>query len=87
MNDEEVYKKSLDLFDGCCAICRNPNVAMHHIRYGGLRGGRETYYGNVIPLCPYHHRVAHSNKRKYMNQLVDIIDERMENYDRRYKEK
>lgn len=77
MKDKEVYQKTYDLYDGCCAICGNPNVAMHHIRFGGLYGGRKTYMGNVIPLCERHHRLVHTNKNKYMPKLIKMINEKM----------
>lgn len=73
MKDKEVYKKSLELFNGVCAICGNPNVALHHIRYGAC--GRHTYMGNVIPLCETHHRLVHTNKKKYQPMLIQMIDE------------
>lgn len=75
MTEKEVYKKSRDLYDGVCAICGNPNVALHHIRYGAC--GRKTYFGNVIPLCEYHHRLVHTNKRKYMPMLIEMINEKI----------
>lgn len=73
MTEKEVYKQSKDLFDGVCAICGNPNVALHHIRYGSC--GRHTYIGNVIPLCEYHHRLVHSNKKKYQPILIKMMEE------------
>lgn len=76
MQEKEVYKKSLELFDGCCAICGNPEVAMHHIRYGGTYG-RKTYYGNVIPLCVRHHKMVHSNKEVYMPKLIEKINKKI----------
>ena len=77
MKDKQVYQKTLELFNNECAICGNNEVAMHHIRYGSC--GRKTYMGNVIPLCHYHHQMAHSNKRLYQPMLIKIIDERLEN--------
>ena len=77
MKDKEVYEKTLELFDNQCAICGNNQVALHHIRYG--MHGRKTYMGNVIPLCPYHHRLVHTNKKKYMPMLIDIVNERIKN--------
>lgn len=71
-----IYNKTKDLFNGECAICGNNEVAMHHIRYGAR--GRETYMGNIIPLCPYHHRLVHTNKKKYQPMLIEIIDKKME---------
>ena len=78
MKDKEVYQKTFDLFDGCCAICGSPYIQMHHIRYGGLYGGRKTYMGNVIPLCKIHHDLVHTNKDKYMPFLIKIINGKME---------
>ena len=75
--EKKVYKDTLELFNGCCAICGNNQVQCHHIRYGGLYGGRKTYMGNVIPLCKKHHDLAHTNKRKYMPMLIEIINEAM----------
>lgn len=75
MKDKEVYQKTLELFDGVCAICGNNQVHLHHIRYGAC--GRKTYMGNVIPLCEYHHRLVHTNKRKYQSKLIEIIDKKM----------
>lgn len=76
LTDKEVYKETLNLFNGLCAICGNNQVAMHHIRYGAC--GRKTYMGNVIPLCDYHHRLVHSNKKKYQPMLIDIINKKIE---------
>ena len=75
--EKKVYEDTLELFDYKCAICGNPNVASHHIRYGGLYGGRKTYMGNVIPLCKKHHDMVHTNKKKYMPMLIEIINEKM----------
>ena len=75
--EKDVYEKTLDLFDYCCAICGNPYIQMHHIRYGGLDGGRLTYMGNVIPLCKKHHDLVHTNKRKYQPILIDIINKKL----------
>ena len=77
MKDKEVYKKTLELFNNCCAICGSPYVQCHHIRYGGLYGGRKTYMGNIIPLCKKHHDLVHTNKKKYMPILIDIVNRRI----------
>lgn len=76
--EKEVYTTTYDLFNGCCALCGNPNIHMHHIRYGGLYGGRKTYLGNVIPLCKMHHDLVHTNKNKYMPMLIEMIDKKLE---------
>lgn len=78
MKDKQVYEKTLELFGGCCALCGSPYVQLHHIRYGGLYGGRKTYMGNVIPLCKEHHDLVHTNKKKYMPMLIGIVDKKLE---------
>jgi hypothetical protein len=81
MNKEEeyTYQKTYELFNGQCSMCGSTHIAMHHIRYGGLYGGRKTYLGNVIPLCEKHHRLVHTNKKKYMPILIDMIDKKLAN--------
>lgn len=75
MNEKQIYKFSKDLFDGC-ALCGNPEVAMHHI-VGGY-GGRKTEIGNVIPLCPTHHAMVHSNLKVYRPMLQELMKRRLE---------
>ena len=75
MQEKETYKKTLELFNNECAICGNNNIHLHHIRYGAC--GRKTYMGNVIPLCEYHHRLVHGNKKMYQPLLIDIINEKL----------
>lgn len=75
-HEKEVYEKSSQMFDNCCAICGSPYIHLHHIRYGAC--GRKTYMGNVIPLCEEHHRLVHSNKKKWQPMLIDIINKRIE---------
>ena len=77
IQEKEIYKKTLELFGGLCAICGNNQVAMHHIRFGGLQGGRKTYMGNVILLCEYHHRLVHTNKKKYQPILIELINKKL----------
>lgn len=77
-SEKEVYKKTLELYDGLCAICGNNQIHLHHIRYGGMYGGRKTYMGNVIPLCKKHHDLVHTNKKKYMSILIEMINKKME---------
>lgn len=75
--EKETYEKTLELFNNCCAICRSNQVQCHHIRYGGLYGGRKTYMGNIIPLCKKHHDMVHKNKKKYMPILIDMVNRRI----------
>ena len=79
--EAKVYVETMELFDYKCAICKNPNAAMHHIRFGGLYGGRKTYMGNVIPLCEKHHRLVHTNKNKYMPILIELVENKIKGVD------
>lgn len=78
MTEKQVYEKTLEMFDYQCAICGNNVIQMHHIIFGGLRGGRKTYMGNVIPLCKRHHDMAHSKKLEYMDYLLELVRKKME---------
>lgn len=73
--EKEVYEKTIELYNGQCAICGNTNIHLHHIRYGAC--GRKTYLGNVIPLCKMHHDLVHTNKKKYMPILIDMINKKI----------
>lgn len=73
--EKEVYQKTIELYDGQCAICGSTNIHLHHIRYGAC--GRKTYMGNVIPLCKQHHDLVHTNKKKYQPMLIDMIDKKI----------
>ena len=65
--ERQVYRDTYELFDGCCALCGSPFIQMH----------RKTYIGNVIPLCKKHHDLVHTNKKLYMDQLIEIINKKM----------
>ena len=78
--EKEVYQKTIDIYNGKCALCGSNQIHLHHIRYGNLRGGRKTYLGNVIPLCERHHRLVHTNKKIYMPMLIDMIDKKLLEY-------
>lgn len=74
--ESEVYQLTYKLFNYECAICKSNVCAMHHIRYGAE--GRKTYLGNVIPLCPRHHDLVHTNKNKYQPMLIDMINRKLQ---------
>lgn len=77
MEEKEVYQETYDLFNGQCALCGSNQIQMHHIRYGGLYGGRKTYMGNVIPLCKKHHDLVHTDKHYYMPKLIEIVNKKL----------
>ena len=56
-----------------CQLCGSTyKLHRHHIRYGGLQGGRKTYIGNIIVLCERCHRLVHSNKKYWQPKLIEL---------------
>lgn len=78
MSDKEVYEKTLEMFNNSCALCGRSDVELHHIRFGNHL--RHTFMGNVIPLCRTHHKAVHDHKWTYLPTLVQIVNDRMEQY-------
>ena len=74
--EKEVYERTIELYNGQCAICGSTNIHLHHIRYGAC--GRKTYMGNIIPLCKKHHDLVHTNKKKYQPMLIEMIDKMLQ---------
>ena len=69
--EQQAYKEVAD--QQICMWCKmNMGSEIHHIRYGAC--GRKTYRGNVILLCKTCHDKAHSSKKKYQEELIEIID-------------
>lgn len=62
---------------GCIACKKNGNYGtlaeIHHIREGKGKGQRATHF-EVIPLCPYHHRLGppgeafHASPRRWVKK-------------------
>ena len=72
MKEKEIYQTIADE-QPYCQLCGSPyNLHIHHIRYGSC--GRKTYFGNLIRLCEYHHRLVHSNKKYWQPILIDLAN-------------
>lgn len=72
MTDKEVYEY-INSIEKYCQLCGSPfNLHRHHIRYGGLYGGRKTYIGNIIVLCQNCHSMVHKNKKYWMPKLIEL---------------
>lgn len=75
MKDKEVYEY-INSIEKYCQLCGIPyNLHRHHIRYGGLYGGRKTYIGNIIVLCENCHAKVHSNKKYWLPKLIELDEE------------
>lgn len=67
-----------------CVLCGCPyeeKLNRHHIRYGGLQGGRKTYIGNIIVLCDNCHRIVHSNKKYWQPKLIELDEKIRSRYE------
>jgi hypothetical protein len=62
------YNKAIETFGEACAICKNPYIEMHHIRFRSQqgRGG----FRNLLPLCKEHHMKAHK-ERSFADKLKE----------------
>ena len=66
--EKKVYQDTLELFNYQCAICGNPNIALHHI-FEGRNRKNSTKYGMIIPLCTLHHNWVHkTNYQKFKQE-------------------
>lgn len=75
MKDKEVYQKSSELFNNCCALCGSPYIQLHHI-YEGKNRKNSTKYSMIVPLCKYHHDWVHKTnykgfKEKYQKKFEE----------------
>ena len=73
---KKTYDKVYEQCDGRCVFCYTTNnLHYHHIYYRSERKDLIDDPSNGIMLCEEHHRLVHSNKRKYQPILLDIKKE------------
>ena len=61
---EEVYKRD----KGKCRLMNKEcegKIELHHVRYRSERKDLINEPNNCVCLCTFHHKLAHSNKKKY----------------------
>lgn len=66
----EVYERD----NGRCRLCGKNIIELHHIYYRSERKDLIDEPSNCIMLCNEHHRLVHSNKKKYQPLLLEILD-------------
>lgn len=72
----KTYDKVFKECDGRCVFCgTTSNLHYHHIYYRSERKDLIDEPSNGIMLCEEHHRLVHSNKRKYQPILLGIKKE------------
>lgn len=57
-----------------CEICKIKAINIHHINFKGMGGKKKNIDDaeNLIALCDFHHRLAHSNKHEFL-KLITLI--------------
>lgn len=71
---DETYNKVFERDNGCCRICGNHNIELHHIKYKSERIDLINDINNCIMLCNKHHKKVHSNKKLYQKQLIEQVN-------------
>ena len=70
----ETYMKVYNRDNGVCQFCGiNQNIHCHHVRYRSERRDLIDEPTNLILLCEEHHRLVHSNKKKYQPMLLEMM--------------
>ena len=73
---KKTYNQVYEECNGRCVFCHSTyNLHYHHIYYRSERKDLIDEPSNGIMLCEEHHRLVHSNKRKYQPILLDIKKE------------
>ena len=70
----ETYMKVYNRDNGMCQMCgTRENIHCHHVRYRSERRDLIDEPSNLILLCATHHRLVHSNKKKYQPMLLEMM--------------
>ena len=69
----EVYQEVIERDNYCCRLCGSGYfLELHHIIYRSEDKNLINEPINCIMLCRHHHRLVHSNKKKYQPILKKI---------------
>ena len=49
-------------------------IELHHVRYRSERKDLINEPNNCVCLCTFHHKLVHSNKKKYQPILLKILE-------------
>ena len=75
------YDKAKKRDKGCCIICGNPRIQMHHVVFRS-RGGNDSEL-NIVLLCTKHHHSAHRNQPKYEKIFIEYLESHYGHIDKR----
>ena len=74
---QETYNKVYSRDKGCCRLKDDKcefRLEAHHIYYRSERKDLIDEPSNLIMLCTYHHRLVHSNKKKWQPILLEKVN-------------
>lgn len=69
---KDTYNIVLERDRGCCRLCGNKNIQLHHIVYRSESKALIDEPSNCIMLCEKCHRLVHSDKKKYQPILLKM---------------
>ena len=73
--EKEVYQKTIEMYNGLCALCGNNQIQLHHI-LAGVNRKNSTKYGMIVPLCYRHHDWVHkTNYKKFKEEAQREFEE------------
>ena len=74
---QETYNKVMQRDNGRCVMlnyeCKG-KIELHHVRYRSERKDLINEPNNCVCLCTFHHKLVHSNKKKYQPILLKILE-------------
>lgn len=74
---QDTYNKVMQR-DNCKCVMLNyeckGKIELHHVRYRSERKDLINEPNNCVCLCTFHHKLVHSNKKKYQPILLKILE-------------
>ena len=74
---QDTYNKVMQR-DNCRCVMLNDEckgkIELHHVRYRSERKDLINEPNNCVCLCTFHHKLVHSNKKKYQPILLKILE-------------
>lgn len=71
---KKTYDKVYERDKGCCRLCGNDKIQLHHIIYRSEDKSLIDEPTNCIMLCVKCHKLCHSNKKKYQPILLKMLE-------------
>ena len=74
---QETYNRVMQRDNYRCVMlnyeCKG-KIELHHVRYRSERKDLINEPNNCVCLCTFHHKLVHSNKKKYQPILLKILE-------------